>query len=235
MAPVWRRIYKRVKRGARFLRPLLPRVLQAHPWAARDDTSAFRRREYRSYQAYVAHQRRKLGRLPRQMLAEYDVRYREALRDRLARGGIVRAGSSVLCLAARIGTEVKAFLDLGCFAVGIDLNPGERNPYVLVGDFHQLQFAAESVDVVFTNSLDHAYDLERVLKEVHRVLKPGGVLVAELGLGEREGGKPNYYEALAWPDVNTMVERVVAHGFAARGRRPIDYPWRGEQIAFARC
>lgn len=235
MAPVWRRIYKRVKRGARFLRPLMPRALVAHPWSARDDASPLRHREYRSYSAYVAHQRRKLGRLPRQMLAEYDVRYREALRERLARGGVVHPGSSVLCLAARIGTEVKAFHDLGCFAVGIDLNPGEANPYVLVGDFHQLQFAAESVDVVFTNSLDHAYDLQRVLAEVHRVLKPDGVLVAELGLGESEGGKPNYYEALAWRDVNTMVDRLVAHGFAVRARSPIDYPWRGEQIAFARC
>ena len=48
---------------------------------------------------------------------------------------------TVLCLAARIGTEVKAFLDLGCFAIGIDLNPGTDNRYVVHGDFHDLQFA----------------------------------------------------------------------------------------------
>ena len=37
--------------------------------------------------------------------------------------------------------EVRAFLDHGAFAVGIDLNPGRDNRYVMVGDFHQLQFA----------------------------------------------------------------------------------------------
>lgn len=53
----------------------------------------------------------------------YDKTYRKHLRDRL-QSHINVKGTSVLCLAARVGTEVKAFLDLGCFAMGIDLNPG---------------------------------------------------------------------------------------------------------------
>ena len=46
----------------------------------------------------------------------------------------------MLCLGARLGTEVRALHNLGYFAIGIDLNPGVDNPYVLMGDFHKLVF-----------------------------------------------------------------------------------------------
>lgn len=73
-------------------------------------------------------------------LSRYDVDFRKILFDRLERLSLLRNGMTVLCLAARIGTEVKAFFDIGCFAVGIDLNPGENNRYVVYGDFHDIQF-----------------------------------------------------------------------------------------------
>ena len=57
-------------------------------------------------------------------------------------------GQDAAVVGARIGTEVKAFLDLGAVAIGIDLNPGENNRYVVYGDFHDLQFASGSIDVV---------------------------------------------------------------------------------------
>jgi ubiquinone/menaquinone biosynthesis C-methylase UbiE len=56
------------------------------------------------------------------------------------------------------------------------------------GDFHCLQFPTASTDVVFTNSLDHAFDIKQVAIEVKRVLKPGGRLVLEIGRGLAEGG-----------------------------------------------
>jgi len=77
----------------------------------------------------------------------------------------------MLCLAARIGTEVKSFLDLGAFAVGIDINPGKKNKYVLFGDFQDIQFAPKCADIIFTNSIDHVYDIEKFLSEIKRVLK----------------------------------------------------------------
>src|SRR5690349_19205438 len=80
-------------------------------------TGQFKRREYSSYEEYVRHQQSKFGHLD---LAEYDRTYREQLRDRLRRLTWLNPGANVLCLGARQGTEVKAFHDLGCFAVGLD-------------------------------------------------------------------------------------------------------------------
>lgn len=47
------------------------------------------------------------------------------------------------------------------------------------GDYHQLPFPDNSFDRVYAvETLSHAYDLKLALKELHRVLRPGGVFIA---------------------------------------------------------
>jgi SAM-dependent methyltransferase len=142
-------------------------------------------------------------------------------------------GRSVLCLAARIGTEVKAFLDVGAFAVGIDLNPGEANRYVLYGDFHALQFSDASIDFVFTNSLDHAFDLGRLSREAARVLKPGGMLLVEALRGRREGAQPGFFESFWWQSIDELIAALAKNGFTLQQRAAINYPWEGEALGFS--
>ncbi|HEX5436162.1 MAG TPA: class I SAM-dependent methyltransferase [Gemmatimonadaceae bacterium] len=227
-------MHRALRQHTRVLRRITPRWLKTYPWYV-DAGCDMRRREYRSYDAYVAHQKRKLSHMKKDVLLEYDVRYREALRARLVEMHDLRPGTNVLCLAARLGTEVKAFLDLGCFAVGIDLNPGDDNRYVVVGDFHALQFASGSVDAVFTNSLDHAFDLEKIFAEVRRVLKPGGQFIVEMNWGEGEGFRPLFYEALAWRRVDDVVALLGRCGFSALARSEFEYPWRGQHITFEKA
>ncbi len=194
-----------------------------------------RSKVYGDYDDYVRHQRAKLPTLAGDAwLAEYDREYSRVLAERLAEVGVVRREMSVLCLAARLGTEVKAFLDLGCFAVGIDLNPGPGNRYVLAGDFHDLQFPPGSVDVVFCNSLDHAYDLARLLAQALRVLKPAGVLILEIVCGVEDGYRPGPYEALVWNRVDDLLKPIQAAGFLLAERVPISYPWKGEHVVLLR-
>ncbi len=195
------------------------------------------RRHYPTYEAYVLHQRSKLEMMQSGSgfgldgtdLGLYDVSFRADLRDRLQAIGIAGRGDGVLCLAARIGTEVKAFLDCGCFAVGVDLNPGPGSSHVLQGDFHSLVFADASIDVVYCNSIDHAFDLQALFLEVHRVLKPGGTFVAEVQLGSRETDRNNTggWESLSWESVDLVLERLAAAGF--RLDRSVDFarPWPG--------
>jgi len=59
----------------------------------------------------------------------------------------------------------------------------------LVGDFAQLPLDDASFDCVYAdNTLEHSFDVDAVLREILRVLRPGGVLVAAFPL---DGLNPN--------------------------------------------
>jgi SAM-dependent methyltransferase len=167
------------------------------------------RRNYVTYDAYLGHQAAKLdaiiGRLRRTEEEDFAVFLRrfEACRP-------LREARSVLCLGARLGTEVRALHELGHFAVGIDLQPGPDNRYVLPGDFHETVFPDGSVDAVYTNALDHVFDLERVLREVERLLRCDGLFVADIELGYDEGFIPGEFEATHWRDRQTLVDQLTA-------------------------
>jgi SAM-dependent methyltransferase len=198
-------------------------------WSSTGECSGFKHRQYSSYVQYLKHQQSKLSYLD---LGEYDTIYRQQLRERLEALPCLKKGCSVLCLGARQGTEVKAFLDVGCFAVGIDLNPGPNNAYVLPGDFHSIQFAAGTVDVAFTNSLDHAFALEKLISEVCRVLKPGGLLIVEAVHGEAEETRPDYYASVWWTRVDDVMELFRTHGFVLVHRTSLSLMWPGEALCF---
>lgn len=214
---------------------------------------AFEHRQYPDYETYLEHQRTKFSAFRSKSIIGHDRRFHAALSERLATSALDLRGRSVLCLAARQGSEVRAFIDQGAFAVGIDLNPGPKNRYVVVGDFHELQFADDSVDVVYTNSLDHAFDLERILGEVRRVLGVEGTFVVEANVGGEDGGEREEgvareeggaagaaassgaaqrgpYEALVWPDAGTLLGTLAEHGFELVSRSPFETPWPGEQF-----
>src|SRR3989344_750037 len=75
----------------------------------------FKQKNYQSYSEYIEHQKSKLEKVQNLWLPQYDKKYEKILRERLKKQRIVRPEMSVLCLAARIGTEVKSFISLGCF------------------------------------------------------------------------------------------------------------------------
>lgn len=181
-------------------------------------------RSYQSYDDYVVHQRSKLMIVD---LSGYDRDFHAALVARL--GKHEWSGQRVLCLAARIGTEVRAFIDAGALAVGVDLNPGPGNKYVVVGDFHGLQYAPGSFDVVFTNSLDHSLELSRLLSEVRRVLVVKGRFIVEATEG---GERFDEWAVAGWPSIDGLSAAVCAADFREVSREPISIPWTGYQITF---
>lgn len=76
---------------------------------------------------------------------------------------------------------ITMYVNLGC---GKDVRPGwvnvDRHPFpgVTVADAERdsLPFPDGSVDVVYASHfLEHVFDLERVIREVHRILKPDGI------------------------------------------------------------
>ncbi|MCG8511035.1 MAG: class I SAM-dependent methyltransferase [Rhodospirillales bacterium] len=172
------------------------------------------------------------GRLQEVDLQRYDADLHSVLKDRLNTCRYVQRGNTVLCLAARLGGEVRAFIDLGAFAVGIDLNPGPDNSRVLHGDFHNLVFADHSVDIVYCNSIDHAFDLTTLCGEIRRVLKPRGKLLLEIA---RQVGGPfehGEFEAWAWSSTDEFVSLIEHEGFHHQRRTDFENPWPGTLLAF---
>lgn len=186
--------------------------------------SGFKRKNYRTYDEYVSHQRSKLDKIGGgRWITNYSEQFSKILGERLEG---VKPGSTVLCLGARTGAEVRPFLLRGCFAVGIDLNPGEGNKYVLQGDFHDIQFPDGSVDVVYTNSIDHVFDSEKFISEIRRVLRPRGTLILEL----METKHPEHYESFDWHDVGSLIKKFEEHRFETLRKTPFRYPWEGSQF-----
>jgi SAM-dependent methyltransferase len=187
-------------------------------------------RIYPSYEDYVRHQQSKPVDT---RTTDHDDKLCAALAARLRDDGVT-AGASALCLGARFGGEVRGFLDIGCFAVGIDLRTAPESKHVLFGDFHSLQFPDACVDFVYTNSLDHAYDITAVLAEINRVLKPSGRLLVDAVRGTDEGHPPGMWECFYWSTTEDLIELLASHGFKLVRRTPFTTPWNGEHLCFGR-
>ncbi|NUN47289.1 MAG: class I SAM-dependent methyltransferase [Candidatus Brocadiae bacterium] len=195
------------------------------PWSGE---GALSRRSYPDYASYVAHQAAKLA--VTKNIEGHEREFREVLRARLP---AVRGRA--LCLGARLGAEVRAFRDAGIPAVGIDLNPGPRNPDVLRGDFHRLPFRAGAFGAVYTNSLDHVLDLDRICGEASRVLTAEGTFVVEAVEGADEGRGPGSYESFFWRRVDDLVDAIASLGWRAGPRVAFTRPWAGRQVLFSKA
>ncbi len=149
----------------------------------------FQYRDYASYEEYVQHQSQKFdeilkstGGFDNRSILDYRKRFYRRFRHITQ---LLEKSSQILCLGARQGTEVEVLWDMGYRnAVGLDLNPGPENPYVRFGDFMKLDYPEASVDMIYTNCIDHAFDLEKFFKEHARVVKPDGYAIYDIhGLG----------------------------------------------------
>lgn len=100
---------------------------------------------------------------------------REHTLHMLALSGLT-PGSSVLDMGAGAGEAVALMEGLGLQAKGIDLCP--RGPGVIQGDFLHTGLPGESLDGVLSEcAFCQSGDAAEALREAHRLLKPGGVLM----------------------------------------------------------
>ena len=200
------------------------------------DAEGLVKRDYDTYSEYVLHQRQKLdamlkvGAFANREVADMRRRFYRRFRVLI---GLVPADATILCLGARQGTEVEVLRDLGfCRAMGIDLNPGPWNPNVRVGDFHHLPYADSSIDVVYSNSLDHAFDLDSFFAEHARVLRPHGLALYDIQGVYRFGDKAPF-EATLWERREDVLVRAMQY-FQRLLRVETDHDWTWALLQDAR-
>lgn len=160
-------------------------------------------RNYKDYEEYVSHQKQKFheilkirGGFTNRAIAAYRYRFHRRFRHLPA---FLPKSAHILCAGARQGTEVEVLRDLGFKnAYGIDLNPGPDNKLVRVGDFMHLDNPGSSLDMIYCNSLDHAFNLESFFSEHARVIKPNGYVLYDIALQENEASKAGAFETVRW-------------------------------------
>jgi SAM-dependent methyltransferase len=107
-------------------------------------------------------------------------RHRRLLIDRVAEAMEGQDTRDVLCVGCRNTVELDYFAEKGFSGVkGIDLFSQGRN--IIVMDMHSMDFADNSFNVVYaSHSLEHSYDIRKVVSEIVRVIRPGGIIAAEV-------------------------------------------------------
>jgi trans-aconitate methyltransferase len=154
-------------------------------------------------------------------------------------------GESILDLGCGDGQLTQRIAATGAHVLGVDASP----EMVTAAQAHGIQaehasaeslpFGNETFDAVFSNAALHwVRDQDAMMAQVHRVLKPGGRFVAEMGghgniaairvalmavlarhgCGDREDGV-NYY-----PTPESYTQRLARHGLVVQRMSPIPRP-----------
>jgi trans-aconitate methyltransferase len=154
-------------------------------------------------------------------------------------------GEYVLDLGCGDGQLTRRIAESGAHVLGVDASAEmvmaarERGVEAEHANAEELPFRNATFDAVFSNAVLHwVRDQDRMMQQVHRVLKPGGRFVAEMGghgnvaaihvaftatlerhgFGDRERGI-NYY-----PSTSAYSERLAQHGFSVEKMALIPRP-----------
>ncbi|MAF26133.1 hypothetical protein CL634_11275 [bacterium] len=187
-------------------------------------------KRYRSYEAYIAHQKSKVprGSLLHQSLSKGGTSwepdcagFRTIFKSNKDLVSLISTFKNALCLGARTGQEVFVLQELGIKnAVGIDLN--DDPPLVVEGDVHSLQFDDSSFDFVFSNIFDHVLYPDKFISEIERVVRPNGYCLLHV-----DGSKSmDEYSANQLYDVRypiTLFKKDI--DIIKEGKLKLDFQW----------
>ena len=145
-----------------------------------------------------------------------------------------QSGERILDLGCGDGQLTERIAATGAVVQGFDASPEmaaaarSRGVAVDEGTAERLPYADRSFDAVFSNAALHwMRDQDGMMSEVHRVLKPGGRFVAEMGaLGniaairvafaavlERHGYDGRQHDRNYYPTADAYACRLQRHGF----------------------
>ena len=139
-------------------------------------------RHYSNYEDYISFQSEKTlnpEKRKKWLGEEWDLKLNGFKQEFRKFGDSIGEINRALCIGARTGQEVVALKELGVKeVVGIDIVP--HPPHVVKGDMHNLDFEDETFDFVYTNVMDHSIDPAKMISEIERVLKVGGIFYLQV-------------------------------------------------------
>lgn len=190
--------------------PVRERHNRTSGWKKYD--GAFQQRDYQNYTEYTTHQAQKYreilnlhGGFTNYTVVSWRQKFFRRFRHLVTR---LPQSATIVCLGARQGTEVEVLRDMGFSnAYGVDLNPGPNNPYVHKGDFMKLDVHPMSVEALYTNCIDHVFDLDMFLREHVRILTTDGYALYDL---PRYSGthEPGAFESIGWKDSAFIFAKI---------------------------
>ncbi|HSY08592.1 MAG TPA: methyltransferase domain-containing protein [Steroidobacteraceae bacterium] len=134
----------------------------------------------------------------------------------------------ILCHGTRNGFEQKVFnAFFQCEVIGTEISPtASQFPMTVMADFHEPKPEwGERADIVYSNSLDHAYDPGKALRAWAQAVKNGGVIVIEKASDSDPRGASDL-DPFGITLPNLLVFLLEALGDVACIRAAIDVPER---------
>jgi len=112
-------------------------------------------------------------------------RHLESIKKQVSGRIVLEIGCSSGSLASKISPLADQYIgtDISDKAIELASQKGLRNSRFLCCDGHSVPLEGETVDVVIVDALLHHMDLERALREIARLLRPGGILFFNEPLG----------------------------------------------------
>tara|TARA_B100000886_G_scaffold340500_1_gene310550 strand:+ start:21539 stop:22198 length:660 start_codon:yes stop_codon:yes gene_type:complete len=139
---------------------------------------------YDNYSDYVEHQKNKTTdpeKIKKWFNDEWDLKYNGFVEIFQRNQRYLRNKNNAICLGSRTGQEVKALIDLGLEAIGLDLVAFP--PYTIQGDIHNINKSDNSIDLVFTNIFDHSLYPEKFCNEMERICRKKGHIIIHFQKG----------------------------------------------------
>jgi hypothetical protein len=93
------------------------------------------------------------------------------------------AGPAIRRLAAHLAAEARPLHALGSFTMTLELSPAAANAWLLPEDVDPAMLPGGWADALYTNRLGSTEDFDLHLAGMGHMLRPGGLLVADLPAG----------------------------------------------------